>query len=112
MISGSPMSLKSSNYSSKVVNFDHRNMLCLSPPANVNGAPLPTSSKGSRMEKHKSAKQANVPTINLQKVINKANTSNKAPSEKDDPYQDISMLDKMVVPNAQKESFGFNFHPG
>jgi hypothetical protein len=47
-VSGSPMSIKSSTYNSKNAGFDHKSMLCMSPPANVNGAPLPTSNKGQR----------------------------------------------------------------
>lgn len=90
------MSLQSSNYSSKVQGFDHRSILCLSPPSNVNGAPLPMSNKGSRngaarVEKRKGVKQSNVPSINLKKVV-------KDERNDEDPYQDISMLDKMVVP--------------
>ena len=65
---GSPMSLKSSTYSSKPAGFDHRSMLCLSPPANVNGAPLPTSNKGARLSNSRQEKKglkAEVPSINL-----------------------------------------------
>lgn len=54
------------------------------------------SNKGSRngaarVEKRKGVKQSNVPSINLKKVV-------KDERNDEDPYQDISMLDKMVVP--------------
>ena len=47
-VSGSPMSLKSSTYNSKNAGYDYKSMLCMSPPANINGAALPTSNKGLR----------------------------------------------------------------
>jgi hypothetical protein len=59
-------------------------MLCLSPPSNVNGAPLPMSNKGSRnagyrVEKQKNFKQSNVPNINLKKIV-------KEERSDEDPY--------------------------
>lgn len=65
------MSLKSSTYSTKPHGFDNKSMLCLSPPANVNGAPLPTSNKGTRnsnSRQDRKAHRAEVPNINLKSL--------------------------------------------
>jgi hypothetical protein len=93
---GSPMSVQSSNFSSNMVTFDHKSMLCLSPPGNVNGAPLPTSNKVARNSKASQGKDGStaskkhptqvhkIPNINLRNLHNKgqSNSSQISSTEK------------------------------
>ena len=72
-------------------------MLCMSPPANVNGAALPVSNKGVRYtqrqsEKKSSSKVTKVPNINL-KNLAKADSNKVYETEKAN-----SVLDQMVIP--------------
>ena len=64
------MSLKSSTFNSKV-GFDHKTLLCMSPPAAVTGAPLPMTDKGQRNSTSRQERKAQikVPNINLKNII-------------------------------------------